>query len=38
MLRQQMSKRTALEPETNEKEVELLWKNDEELALLCGIR
>ena len=38
MLRQHMSKGTALEPEINEKEVELLWKNDEELARLCGIR
>lgn len=38
MLRQQMSKGTAPIPEINGKEVEPLWKNDEELARLCGIR
>lgn len=38
MLRQQMSKGTAPETVINEKESEPLWKNDEELARLCGIR
>jgi integrase len=38
MLRQQMSKGNTPELEIREDEVEPLWKNDEELTRLCGIR
>ncbi len=38
MIREQMSKGTKPEQKSKNNEIEILWKNDEELARLCGVR